>query len=343
MASKRDALRKSAAPMPTMEDIQQTKTAALQHIVSGGKPEHKWLRPEAITFNPSNDYTEEDTEDDISRLAKEIYRDGVLHNLVVSYRENEDSYLLLSGERRLRAVMLNAKQYPDDKRWSEVFVQVRTGLTPIREMIILDAANLETRGQGAKAEVRYRKAVTRFIENIRQEFKIPQEEAEKLTAEFAKISQSTLQRNLSIEYDLVPEVRKLLDEGKISKNASLVFVKLTEGEQRQIAETYEQIEQEHGWEAANAYTARVEDSVTGEGVVPEARPARKRNHVVLTETDKLTKTLTSAQNALGRLVSNASVMKFVLNSDSVDDDEKKNILAKLDDIEAQVKILKERL
>ena len=61
-----------------------------------------------ISYNPANDYRETDNEESIRSLAEDIDRQGLLHNLVVSEKvENgETTYLLISGERRLRAIRL---------------------------------------------------------------------------------------------------------------------------------------------------------------------------------------------------------------------------------------------
>ena len=62
--------------------------------------------------NPDNAlYRELDTEEDIALLADDIRRAGLLHNLVVFPKTGVGGkYVLLSGERRLRALRLLVEQ-----------------------------------------------------------------------------------------------------------------------------------------------------------------------------------------------------------------------------------------
>ena len=55
-----------------------------------------------IEFNPHNLWSCNDDDESIQQLADAIERNGLLHNIVVSQRE-DGTFMLLSGERRAKA------------------------------------------------------------------------------------------------------------------------------------------------------------------------------------------------------------------------------------------------
>lgn len=58
-----------------------------------------------IEFNPHNLWSCNDDDESIQQLADAIERNGLLHNIVVSQRE-DGTFMLLSGERRVKALRL---------------------------------------------------------------------------------------------------------------------------------------------------------------------------------------------------------------------------------------------
>ena len=124
------------------DEIERTKLT-LGDITGGASSKYEYLALNSIELNPNNDYNEADSEEGIIELAEDIKRNGLLHNIVVSYTE-DGRYKLLSGERRLRAYKHIYAETGDDK-YSNIYSLVRSGLSEIEEMIILDAANLQVR------------------------------------------------------------------------------------------------------------------------------------------------------------------------------------------------------
>ena len=59
-----------------------------------------------IEFNPHNLWSCNDDDESIQQLADAIERNGLLHNIVVSQRE-DGTFMLLSGERRVKALPIN--------------------------------------------------------------------------------------------------------------------------------------------------------------------------------------------------------------------------------------------
>ena len=102
MASKLDRLQKKGF---------KVNEAALSKIARGDQEpggEYSEININDIEENPDNAlYRELDTEEDIALLADDIRRAGLLHNLVVFPKTGfGGKYVLLSGERRLRALRL---------------------------------------------------------------------------------------------------------------------------------------------------------------------------------------------------------------------------------------------
>ena len=217
-----------------MPDAEQTarNNRNLQEMFRGALTDYEYLPLEEISFNPENDYAESDDEQSIRKLADDIARNGLLHNIVVSLVAPHQ-YKLLSGERRLRAYRMLYEETGDDK-YRTIYALVKRNLTPTQELIILDAANLQTRGTPAE-EKKLRKAALRFIENLKVEFSISDEEAVRLTKDYTDVTGKTIDRNVTLERDLDKSLLALLDSGEISKNDALAFAALEAETQAQIA------------------------------------------------------------------------------------------------------------
>lgn len=217
-----------------MPDVEQTarNNRNLSEMFRGAVTDYEFLPVDSIIYNPDNDYAESDNEESIRKLADDIARNGLLHNIVVS-EIAPGSYKLLSGERRLRAYRLLGSETGDEK-YATIYALIKRSLTPTQEQIILDAANLQTRGIPTE-EKRFRKAGLRFIENLKREFGISDEEAIRMTKEYSDANAKTIDRNILLERDLDKSLLALLDAGEISKNDALVFAQLDEQTQQQIA------------------------------------------------------------------------------------------------------------
>ena len=199
-----------------------------------------------ILYNPANDYRETDNEESIRSLAEDIDRQGLLHNLVVSEKvENgETTYLLISGERRLRAIRLLTDreiekvkngQPGDPGKYATVNCRVVKGLTDRQEMIMLDAANLQTRG-GAGDEAATRKAMVRYRENVMAEYGLTNEQVRDIIVDMSPMGFTTVNSNLIIEDNLRAELKSMLDSNEINKKQALAFAKLSQSQQKLITD-----------------------------------------------------------------------------------------------------------
>ena len=199
-----------------------------------------------IMINPQNDYSADDTEEDIRELAGDIERNGLLHNIVVSDRTKENGmYLILSGERRYRAVRMLFEEKKEN-RYAVILCKVLAGLEPLDEMLVLDAANLQTRG-GMQDERRFRKATLRFIENLRKKGGVSERDAIGLATRYTGVSDKLIDKNLSVERNLHPDILSLLDRDLIPKNQAVQYARLPEETQQILAENLT-----HAYESGSA-------------------------------------------------------------------------------------------
>lgn len=240
MASKLEALKKKKAAgvatpkIATREEIKRTELAMT--TVAQGEEYHE-LDVDAIQLNPANDYRMLDTEQDIAELADDIERNGLLHNLVVSAR-SDGNHILLSGERRLRALKMlkNDPKRNGNGKFNRILVKFVYGLDELDEMIYLDSANLQTRGSLGD-DVVCRNVVKRYVENLQKKYDISQEAAQAILKKTATgMSDRTIYRVLQINNDLIPALTEMLDQKSISRHNAIDYCQCNEEMQQYICE-----------------------------------------------------------------------------------------------------------
>ncbi len=220
--------------MPQSDPLHDAQTL-LNRSLGTDSEDYRSLPLQMIVCNPQNDYSEDDTEEDIEELARDIERNGLLHNIVVSDQVRETGkYMILSGERRYRAVKWLYEQRQENK-YSVILCKVLSGLDPLDEMLVLDAANLQTRG-GMQDEKRFRKATMRFIENLQKKGGVSERDAAALAVRYTGISEKLVDKNIAVEKNLHPEILSLLDRELIPKNQAVAYARLPEETQRILAE-----------------------------------------------------------------------------------------------------------
>ncbi|WP_455500625.1 ParB/RepB/Spo0J family partition protein [Gemmiger sp.] len=236
--------KKSAARTEAMDEAQNRMTAqAIVKRVNDVEPERLDLN--MIVANPDNElYRTDDTEEEIKKLADNIRMVGLLHNLVVCKcedGENKGKYELLSGERRFKALNYLVRTYPLDDNapdWNRPYCIKLEGLSDVEKVVYLDTANLMVRG-GFGNEKIARKATVRFVENLQKPpFNMTESEAKKQLKELSPMKPRTIDKGLSIEKNLLPELKDLLDNGIITRNSAESYVNLTLAEQKAAAEAF---------------------------------------------------------------------------------------------------------
>jgi len=220
--------------MPQSDPLHDAQTL-LNRSLGTDSEDYRSLPLQMIVCNPQNDYSEDDTDEDIEELARDIERNGLLHNIVVSDQVRETGkYMILSGERRYRAVKWLYEQRQENK-YSVILCKVLSGLDPLDEMLVLDAANLQTRG-GMQDEKRFRKATMRFIENLQKKGGVSERDAAALAVRYTGISEKLVDKNIAVEKNLHPEILSLLDRELLPKNQAVAYARLPEETQRILAE-----------------------------------------------------------------------------------------------------------
>lgn len=244
MASKLDRLQKKGF---------KVNEAALNKIARGDQEpggEYSEININDIEENPDNAlYRELDTEEDIALLADDIRRAGLLHNLVVFPKTGVGGkYVLLSGERRLRALRLlveqdkreqEEKQLPNRmSEWQKVQCKVVRNLTENEKVVYIDSANLQVRG-GISNERVMRQAAARFVENLQKApYNLSAAEAKKALKEVSPLNSRTIDKALSIQNDLNPDLRRLLDEEFLNRAECETYLRLTLEEQARAAAVF---------------------------------------------------------------------------------------------------------
>ena len=103
----------------------------------------KYIPKEKIVSNPKNEMY---TQDGIEALKESILINGLRHNLSVLYNPDNDTYRLVSGERRYHAI-----KSMSDKEYNDLFPAgipckvEKSEITEIDEEIMLISANHDVR------------------------------------------------------------------------------------------------------------------------------------------------------------------------------------------------------
>lgn len=189
-----------------------------------------------IQFNPYNLWSCNDDDESIQQLADAIERNGLLHNIVVSQRE-DGTYMLLSGERRVKALrLLQKKEQENDPngkhahKWDRVQAQTCTGLDELSELIILDEANIMVRGLSGDAKT-IQACISRYLDNLQAKFHVDRKAAEGYFKSRTQMTDSTVQRYTQFDKDLIAGVKELFLNGTISHAQALSLCPLEADEQ----------------------------------------------------------------------------------------------------------------
>ena len=227
---KLDKLAKTSTGLSKKEEIAKVNMAI---DTQSSDAIFRQLPLDEIEFNPENDYGCNDTTESIQTLADDIARNNLLHNIVVSRNNDSNSYLLISGERRVKALRL-LQGNPEANRngkWDTVQAKIYNNLTKRQAMIMLDSANLQTRG-GVGDETQMRKGLNRYIDNLKAEYEISEAAALELAKEISASGNRTVENNRSIELRFSNEMKSLIDDGTLSKKWSIAMLDFNENEQQ---------------------------------------------------------------------------------------------------------------
>lgn len=219
----------------------------------------KYIPRTKIVFNENNDYSQEE----IEKLAESILHYGLIHIMEAYYDEENDVYILESGERRTRAIdlllerYLSIKEEDTDSYEYQCFLKNVKGfangyplnvkrpetidngelteLEKINSLLRLDEANMQVRIedplQKAKALER-RKELLQKKNNLLP--KTSRVNINKKLAEETGIKERTIMKYTAVAERLIPELQEEFRKNNISLNEGSAYAQLTEDEQRYI-------------------------------------------------------------------------------------------------------------
>lgn len=197
-----------------------------------------------IRTNPDNEiFREIDDDEDIRILADDIKRNGLLHNLVMfpSTEEGREVYVLLSGERRYRALKLLVEE--GDTSWQIVrnCNIITTELSDNEKKVLLYSANLQVRG-GLNDEAVRRKAVSEFIECLQKEpYNMNRVDALKAIKSVSSVNQKTIDRDARLEDKLKGGLKALLDAKFLSRSECESYLRFDDEKQEEIGQKYQEL------------------------------------------------------------------------------------------------------
>lgn len=197
-----------------------------------------------IRTNPDNEiFREIDDDEDIRILADDIKRNGLLHNLVMfpSTEEGREVYVLLSGERRYRALKLLVEE--GDTSWQIVrnCNVITTELSDNEKKVLLYSANLQVRG-GLNDEAVRRKAVSEFIECLQEEpYNMNRVDALKAIKSVSSVNPKTIDRDARLEDKLKGSLKELLDAKFLSRSECESYLRFDDEKQEEIGQKYQEL------------------------------------------------------------------------------------------------------
>ncbi len=201
----------------------------LKEIQAKTRYNFQYIPKEKIVSNPKNEMY---TQDGIEALKESIIINGLRHNLSVLYNSDNDTYRLVSGERRYHAISSMT-----DKEYNQLFPAgipckiEKSEITEIDEEIMLISANHDVRESSMEVK---RWEVSRLKELY--EAKKVKGEIKNINAEIAKqlnISERQARKYTTAE-KLIPELSELLNNNGIDLNQADKFGKLDEDAQKSI-------------------------------------------------------------------------------------------------------------
>lgn len=197
-----------------------------------------------IRTNPDNEiFREIDDDEDMWILADDIKRNGLLHNLVMfpSTEEGREVYVLLSGERRYRALKLLVEE--GDTSWQIVrnCNIITTELSDNEKKVLLYSANLQVRG-GLNDEAVRRKAVSEFIECLQKEpYNMNRVDALKAIKSVSSVNPKTIDRDARLEDKLRGTLKELLDAKFLSRSECESYLRFDDEKQKEIGQKYQEL------------------------------------------------------------------------------------------------------
>lgn len=181
---------------------------------------------------------------DIEQLAQDIYAVGLLENLTVVYAPGESGdYRLIAGERRWRALKLLTEQ--GHKEFEFVSCQVKTPAEENEEIVQLIIANTY-RNKTVKDILEEEQKLKETLQKMKKDgltlqgYKLDSGRLRDIIADMLKMPITKIAQIESINKRLIPQFTEELKEGRLTFSAAYELSGMTEEEQNDMLEKYEE-------------------------------------------------------------------------------------------------------
>ena len=181
----------------------------------------------SIIMNEDNVFSANDTDEEIQSLAENIRENGLIHNITVA-ETAPDQYLLISGERRTKAMKYLGRD--------TIKANIKSGLSEFEILKLLFFANSETREYSTEEKIHI---INDFKEKIKR-FSINDKASvsafNSYVSEAFNIHPRQASKLISISSELSEGLKELLFSDTIDINTAAAFAQLPEDYQNYVAD-----------------------------------------------------------------------------------------------------------
>ena len=181
----------------------------------------------SIIMNEDNVFSANDTDEEIQSLAENIRENGLIHNITVA-ETAPDQYLLISGERRTKAMKYLGRD--------TIKANIKSGLSEFEILKLLFFANSETREYSTEEKIHI---INDFKEKIKR-FSIDDKASvsafNSYVSEAFNIHPRQASKLISISSELSEGLKELLFSDTIDINTAAAFAQLPEDYQNYVAD-----------------------------------------------------------------------------------------------------------
>lgn len=181
----------------------------------------------SIIMNEDNVFSANDTDEEIQSLAENIKENGLIHNITVA-ETAPDQYLLISGERRTKAMKYLGRD--------TIKANIKSGLSEFEILKLLFFANSETREYTTEEKIHI---INDFKEKIKR-FSIDDKASvsafNSYVSEAFNIHPRQASKLISISSELSEGLKELLFSDTIDINTAAAFAQLPEDYQNYVAD-----------------------------------------------------------------------------------------------------------
>lgn len=181
-------------------------------------------------YNPYNEFDEVNDNEIVKQLADSILVQGLIEPIVLN-KVNDDRYIILSGERRFKAVSLLG--------WKAVNAQVYDNLDNTTAQLVLHSSNLEVREYTSGQKLVFYKDVKGLLAKMKDEGKISGG-LQKAIANMLHINDRQVRKYERICSELSEQEQKQIIDNKVSINDGYKLAQQRKNENKKSCEAQQQ-------------------------------------------------------------------------------------------------------